>query len=122
MYFDAGKPSCSLSVEEYGEMKRCGLFFQSWSGCIDAMSEPSDEFYIQSLTTLRDQAKIPILIVNGELDTAQTRTNDFVAAAGATLFVLSNAKHEAVLSEARIGETLNAVTGWIELNNNNNNQ
>ena len=106
--FQCGQES-SITEAEFNEMLANGLFFQSWSGCVDVMAEPSDGFYLSTLASIT----VPTLIINGEKDSANKLTDEFVSASRGKLYIVENASHEAVLSSKFLPETTRIIARFV---------
>lgn len=94
MFFKIDSPNeCQVSADQYERLKEIGMYFPTWPQCVDVMVEPEENFY---LNALRNYAllRIPVTIINGELDTANSMQKEFAAAAEAKLNIIEGAKHE----------------------------
>lgn len=107
-FFNLDKPESDLTEEDFQEMMHAGLFFQSWGGCVDVMAEPHENFYMHTLTALRE-SHLPCIILNGELDKAQKLTKEFGEYAGAQVHIIPQATHEGVLSPKHLDEAVQIV-------------
>lgn len=95
MFFNVNSPESQLSKEEFAGLKRIGMYFSSWPNCVDVMVESDENSF---LNILRNFAllRIPVTIINGELDSANSMAREFAAAAEAKLHTIKGAKHEGV--------------------------
>ncbi len=104
-FFAVGTPDCAFSPGEWEHFCKTPLFFSRWPQCVDVMAQPEGQptFVLDGLRALRAKG-VPVLLLNGSKDKAQSMQKEFQEAAGAEVHVCEGAKHEGVCTLARLAE------------------
>lgn len=113
IFFGVGKDESKICHEEFEWMKTCGFFFNSWPQCVDVMTESREYFYLETLDICK-KANLPVLIINGGLDTANDMTLAYKERSGAQLHVVKGANHEEVFSKRHLQEVIDSLNSFLK--------